>query len=52
MAEYTREVTEAQWAKTEPLLPKPPRSPKEAVAASNQPIQVRPTTRASRLDPL
>ena len=28
MAEYTREVTEAQWAKIEPLLTKPPRSPK------------------------
>ena len=24
MAEYTREVPEAQWAKIEPLLPKPP----------------------------
>lgn len=28
MVEYTGEVTEAQWAKIEPLLPKPPRSPK------------------------
>ena len=27
MVEYTGEVTEAQWAKIEPLLPTPPRSP-------------------------
>ena len=28
MVEYAREITDAQWAKIEPLLPKPPRSPK------------------------
>ncbi len=28
MVEYTGEVTEAQWAKIEPLLPQRPRSPK------------------------
>ena len=28
MAEYPREVTDAQWAKIEPLLPTPARSPK------------------------
>ena len=28
MVEYTGEVTEAQWARIEPLLPTPPRSPK------------------------
>ncbi|MXV82880.1 transposase [Candidatus Poribacteria bacterium] len=27
MVEYTGEITEAQWAKIEPLLPTPPRSP-------------------------
>ena len=34
MVAYTGEVTEAQWAKIEPLLPQPPCSPKGAVAAS------------------